>query len=242
MMAISDEGVMQLNIFKSEAWQLIAKADAMCWLILLGLFITSVVCVAIIVYKYRAFMRERKSLDALMKKMKDVRSFTDLVAVSKEYADGIGGRFLVTSLTELKALLDISAKKTGDGNPVLSDREIAILEGEMSGALAHLVSELEVYLPFLSTSAVAAPLVGLFGTIWGLIHSFMDISREKSADIATVAPGLAEALIVTLAGLVVAIPSLIAFHFFASRVRKFDHHLNDIGDRFLNIVKYTFTR
>lgn len=235
---------MSLNIFKTEAWQLIAKADMMCWLILTGLFIASIFCIAIIIYKCILFRREQIALDSLRKAIKNIHSFSDLVAVSKEHKDGMGGAFLIAALTELKALLDMAGKREmgSEGSTMLSDREISILEGEMVGILGHIISEQEVYLPFLSTSAVAAPLIGLFGTIWGLIHSFMDISREKSADIATVAPGLAEALIVTLAGLIVAIPALIAFHFFASRIRKFDHHLNDIGDRFLNIVKYTFTK
>ncbi len=238
---------MNFNIFKTAAWHLIAQSDPMCWMILLGLFITSVFCIAIIAFKYFAFRAERRSLDALVQRMKTVRTFTDLIAVSKDFREGLGGRFLLSALSELKAILDVAAKKRSAGSPedtspTLSDREIAILESEMVTLAGQLIIEQEVYLPVLSTSAVAAPLVGLFGTIWGLIHSFIDISREKSADIATVAPGLAEALIVTLGGLVVAIPSLIAFHYFASQVRQIDHQLNDLGDRFLNIIKQTFVK
>jgi biopolymer transport protein TolQ len=172
--------------------------------------------------------------------MQTVRSFADLVAVGKECHDGhayqgIGGSFLTTALSELKILLD-------EKNPVLTDRDIAILESELIRSVGDLITRQEEYLPVLSTSAMAAPLVGLFGTIWGLIHAFIDISQEKSADIATVAPGLAEALIVTLGGLAVAIPALISFHYFATKVRSFDHQLNDIGDRFLNIIKQTFVK
>ena len=71
----------------------------------------------------------------------------------------------------------------------------------------------ESYLPFLSTSAAVAPLLGLFGTVWGLIHAFMRISEKQVADITTVAPGIAEALVTTLAGLFVAIPALIMFNY-----------------------------
>lgn len=238
---------MHFNIFKTAAWQLIMQSDPMCWFILLSLFITSIFCVAIIALKYFSFRTERRSLEALAQRMKSVRSFTDLIAVSKEFRDGLGGRFLLSALSELKVLLDAAAKKksqgvTEDVAPTLSDRDIDILETELVGISGQLIVQQETYLPVLSTSAVAAPLVGLFGTIWGLINSFIDISREKSADIATVAPGLAEALIVTLGGLVVAIPALIAFHYFASQVRQFDHQLNDLGDRFLNIIKQTFVK
>jgi biopolymer transport protein TolQ len=238
---------MHFNIFKTVAWQLIIQSDPMCWFILLALFTTSVFCIAITAFKYFLFRAEHRKFEALTQRMKAVRSFTDLINASKEFRDGVGGRFLLVALSELKILLDAAGKKkqaavSDDATPHLSDRDIVILESELVSAAGRLVIELEAYMPILSTSAVTAPLVGLFGTIWGLIHSFIDISQEKSADIATVAPGLAEALIVTLAGLIVAIPSLIAFHYFATHVRKFEHQLNDLGDRFLNIAKQTFIK
>lgn len=238
---------MHFNIFKTAAWQLIIQSDPMCWIILLGLFITSVFCVAIIAFKYFSYRTERRKFEALMKRMKTVRTFPDLIAVSKEFREGMGGRFLLLALGELKSLLDVASKRKSPGSPedatpALLDREIAVLESELVTIVGQLIAEQETYLTVLSTSAVTAPLVGLFGTIWGLIHSFIDISQEKSADIATVAPGLAEALIVTLGGLLVAIPSLVAFHYCAAQVRHFDHQLNDLGDRFMNIIKQTFVK
>lgn len=238
---------MHFNIFKTAAWQLIIQSDPMCWAILLGLFVASVFCVAIIAFKYFTYRTERRKLELLMQRMRTVRTFTDLIAVSKELREGIGGRFLLSALGELKALLDVASKRKpsgapDDAAPALLDREISVLESELVTIAGQLIAEQETYLPVLSTCAVTAPLVGLFGTIWGLIHSFIDISQEKSADIATVAPGLAEALIVTLGGLVVAIPSLIAFHYCAAQVRLFDRQLNDLGDRFMNIIKQTFVK
>lgn len=238
---------MHFNIFNTAAWQLIRQADPMSWFILTCLFITSVFCVAIVAFKYYSFRIERRKFAALAIRMKTVRSFSDLIAVSKEFRDGLCGRFLLESLGELKHLLDAASKRTHSGSsdeavPVLSDRDLDILESELVRSIAALIVEQEAYLPVLSTSAIAAPLVGLFGTIWGLIHSFIDISQEKSADIATVAPGLSEALIVTLGGLAVAIPAVIAFHYFATNVRKFEHQLNDLGDRFLNVIKQSFMK
>jgi len=238
---------MHFNIFKTAAWQLIVQADPMCWIILLGLFATSVFCVAIIAFKYFSFRAERRKLEALVLRMKTVRSFTDLIAVSKEYREGIGGTFLLSALSELKLLLDCASKRqhvgtSEEATPVLAEIDVDVLENGLVQSVSDLIAEQETYLPVLSTSAAAAPLVGLFGTIWGLIHAFIDISQEKSADIATVAPGLAEALIVTLGGLVVAIPALIFFHYFATKVRSFEHKLNDLGDRFLIVVKQTFVK
>jgi biopolymer transport protein ExbB len=64
----------------------------------------------------------------------------------------------------------------------------------------------------LSTTASVAPLLGLFGTVWGLVHAFMNIAATQSADITAVAPGIAEALITTIAGLLVAIPALVMYN------------------------------
>lgn len=238
---------MHFNIFKTAAWQLILQADVMCWILLLGLFVASVFCIAIIAFKFAAFRSERRFLDMLIQRMRSVRTFTDLIAVSKECRDGIGGRLLISGLTELKDMLDAASKKKNgapgeETNSSLRPNDIEILERVLGQEIDGLIMEQESYLPVLSTSAAVGPLIGLFGTIWGLIHSFIDISQEKSADIATVAPGLAEVLMTTLGGLVVAIPALIAFHYFASQVRKFDYQLNQLGDNFLSIVKQTFVK
>ena len=102
--------------------------------------------------------------------------------------------------------------------------------------------ESETYLPILGTSAAASPLVGLFGTVWGLIHAFVNISQEKSADIAVVAPGIAEALTTTLAGLIVAIPAMIAFNYFSNELRKQEQQLSHLTDRYLSILKQTYLK
>ena len=75
-----------------------------------------------------------------------------------------------------------------------------------------MVREQERYLPLFSTSAEAAPLIGLFGTVWGIMNSFMAIAASKNTSLAVVAPGIAEALLATAIGLFAAIPALIAYN------------------------------
>jgi biopolymer transport protein TolQ len=240
---------MQFSIFKSTAWQLIARADWLCWLILLGLFALSVFCVAIMAFKYLSFRRQKKHLEILLSRLKNIHSFNDLISISKEFKDSIGGFLLFSGLTELKSLLDINSKKrvvnkedADEVLPYISDKDLEYLKLSLDQETGNILMDLESYLPVLSTSAAAAPLIGLFGTIWGLIRSFVDISQDKSTEIATVAPGLAEALVATLAGLIVAIPALIAFHYFAYQVRKFDYNLSILQEKFLGIVKQTFVK
>ncbi|HXW85894.1 MAG TPA: MotA/TolQ/ExbB proton channel family protein [Candidatus Bathyarchaeia archaeon] len=89
-----------------------------------------------------------------------------------------------------------------------------------------------------TTSAAVAPLLGLFGTVWGLVHSFMSIAQTQAADIVAVAPGIAEALITTLAGLVVAIPALIMANYLQVQVRALEQYLILLADEVVRIHVY----
>jgi len=98
----------------------------------------------------------------------------------------------------------------------------------------------ESYLWILSTSAAAATLLGLFGTVWGLIHAFLRISQKQSADIVTVAPGIAEALMTTLVGLIVAIPALILFNYLSVQVRRMEGYYMEIAAEFCRVLQTLF--
>src|SRR5690606_39141859 len=104
--------------------------------------------------------------------------------------------------------------------PYLSSYDWQHIERNIDQLVDDVLTHEESYLPVLSTSAAIAPLLGLLGTTWGLVHSFMRISEKQTADIATVAPGIAEALVTTFAGLVVAIPALIMYNYLVVQVRK----------------------
>lgn len=232
---------MHFNIFKSTAWQLIMQSDWVCSFILLGLFALSIFCVAIIIYKTIILRRHMQQLNALLKRIKWSSKFQDIVAASKDNQDGIGGEFLQTTLGELKIILEKHAKNNlVTPSKSINSEEIEILEDSIQQEISKIMEEEESYFTVLYTSASASPLIGLFGTIWGLIHSFIDIAQEKSADITTVAPGLAEALITTLAGLIVAIPALMAYHYLTRQTHKIEFALYELGDRFIRILRQTF--
>jgi biopolymer transport protein TolQ len=95
-------------------------------------------------------------------------------------------------------------------------------------------ARLERYLTFLATTGSITPFIGLFGTVWGIMNAFMGIGRIGSASLAVVAPGIAEALIATAAGLAAAIPAVVAYNYYLSRTRRniivmedFSHELID---------------
>jgi biopolymer transport protein TolQ len=97
------------------------------------------------------------------------------------------------------------------------------------------------WLPFLATTAAASPFIGLFGTVWGIMVAFRDIGLSGSTSIVAVAPGIAEALINTAAGLGAAIPALIGYNYFGQRVRGIRARLDDFILEFLNLAERNFT-
>jgi TolQ protein len=89
------------------------------------------------------------------------------------------------------------------------------IERSMRVQLGHIMRRLEQRLPFLATVGSAAPFVGLFGTVWGIMHSFTSIAKSHDTSLAVVAPGIAEALLATAIGLAAAIPAVMAYNKFA---------------------------
>jgi biopolymer transport protein TolQ len=121
--------------------------------------------------------------------------------------------------------------------PSLTSRSYEIMQYHIDQMVENVVAEEESYLPILATSAAVAPLLGLFGTVWGLIHAFIRISEKQAADITVIAPGIAEALITTLAGLIVAIPALVLYNYLVIRVRQLEGQIIHLADRLMFIVQ-----
>jgi biopolymer transport protein TolQ len=99
----------------------------------------------------------------------------------------------------------------------------------MQLASADQVRRVEKYMPWLATTASVSPFIGLFGTVWGVMDAFSGLGTAGAASLRAVAPGIAEALITTAAGLFAAIPAVIAYNYFVSRVR-------DLGARMDNFA------
>jgi biopolymer transport protein TolQ len=114
------------------------------------------------------------------------------------------------------------------------------VERALKRAAASEVTHLEALVPFLGTTASAAPFVGLFGTVWGIMRAFHDIYRMGNANLATVARPISEALIATAVGLFAAIPAVVAYNFFVSKIRVLDSEMTNFSSDFLNIVRRHF--
>jgi biopolymer transport protein TolQ len=96
---------------------------------------------------------------------------------------------------------------------------------------------LEQGLPFLASVGSVSPYIGLFGTVWGIMHAFTGLANIQQATLASVAPGIAEALVATAIGLFAAIPAVIAYNRFATHVDQMAGRLDAFGEEFSNILQ-----
>jgi len=115
--------------------------------------------------------------------------------------------------------------------------QIKGLERLLRGGIQDEIIQQERYLPFLATIGGVTPFIGLFGTVWGIIDAFAEIGRSGTANIAAVAPGVAEALITTAAGLATAIPAVIAYNFFVGKLRRMESQMEVFSAELINLVE-----
>jgi biopolymer transport protein TolQ len=128
---------------------------------------------------------------------------------------------------------DASAPETHIG-------DIESIERALSRARTMAVTEMENKVPFLATTASSAPFIGLFGTVWGIMNSFRNIGAKGAANLATVAPGIAEALVATAIGLVAAIPAVMGYNYLSRRIRVISAEMETFTNDFLNIIRRRF--
>lgn len=107
----------------------------------------------------------------------------------------------------------------------------------MRVALSREVDSLEAHLPFMATVGSISPYIGLFGTVWGIMNSFIGLGSVQQATLAMVAPGIAEALIATAMGLFAAIPAVMAFNRFSHKVEKLENSYGNFMEEFASILQ-----
>ena len=125
------------------------------------------------------------------------------------------------------------SKELGNASEIVVDNVRRALRQGVASELARLQNSLSV----LATTANTAPFIGLFGTVWGIMHSFHAIGMLKTASLATVAPGISEALVATAIGLGVAVPATVGFNIFTGKLSQIDTLLVNFAGFFLNRVQ-----
>ncbi len=120
-------------------------------------------------------------------------------------------------------------------------RSMEAVERSLQRASVVEMGRLERNLGILATVAAVSPFIGLFGTVWGIIDAFRGIGATGNANLATVAPGISEALVATAIGLVAAVPALMAYNFFQGQLKQFQTELDDFSLEFISLSERNFT-
>ncbi|MEO0545482.1 MAG: protein TolQ [Pseudomonadota bacterium] len=197
-------------------------------LVMIGLVLASVWCWAIIIDKSLLFSRTKRQMNQFEQVFWSGQSLEDLYrTLSERPPNGMGALF-VAAMGEWKRSFERNAR-----SPIgLQTR----LDKVLDVSLAREMERLEKSLLFLATLGSAAPFVGLFGTVVGIMTSFQAIAGSKSTNLAVVAPGIAEALLATALGLLAAIPAVIAYNKLSADAAKISTRLEGFADEFSAIL------
>jgi biopolymer transport protein TolQ len=137
---------------------------------------------------------------------------------------------------------ELQSQVTGTGNPTPQKlKSLQAVTVSMQLAATEEVRRVEKGMSWLATTAGVAPFIGLFGTVWGIIDAFSGLSTAGGASLRAVAPGIAEALVTTAAGLFAAIPALIAYNHFLQNIRDLAQRLDTFALEFAAQIEKTFT-
>ncbi|PYN95795.1 MAG: protein TolQ [Candidatus Rokuibacteriota bacterium] len=209
---------------------LVLSAGPVAKTVLLVLLGFSVVSWALIVEKWWQFRRVKRQTLAFIKVYREGRRGAAVLAAVKKYRDSPLAQLYAAAYQEVAGIED-SLDDVDEGSV-----GVEIAQRAMRRAAGHEVSRLERYLPFLATTASAAPFIGLFGTVWGIMAAFHGIGQQGSASLAVVAPGISEALIATAFGLGAAIPAVMGYNYFVNRVKHWASEMDGFALDVLNLL------
>ena len=219
-------------------FHMLSNAGPMVKLVLLLLFFFSITSWAIIFIKYRYVRRAYRESVIFTDIFWQCRNLTDAFAKAKLMGESPVARVFMAGYLEIKK--SSSMEDAGEVEGEQAPPAIHVVTGVKRALRRSINAEirrLTQLVPFLATAGNTAPFIGLFGTVWGIMDTFHGIGVSGSASLAVVAPGISEALVATAAGLLVAIPSVIAYNFFSDRIRVLNSELQSFSSDLLNIIE-----
>lgn len=209
---------LELSVFK-----LIVDASLFTKLILFTLLLLSIISWSIIFNKYFFLNRYKKEFSRFLRVLINQGEVNYIEESCEEFSRG--------TVKTIPIVLQRLIRSKRQGQSVLS------AEAVMNNAAMHEMGRLQSGMGILASAANISPLIGLLGTVWGIMYSFLNIGQQGSASIAVVAPGIAEALITTIVGLCVAIPAMTAHNLLMVTINKVMDSIDRVNEYVLSIDK-----
>jgi biopolymer transport protein TolQ len=211
---------------------LIEQSGPVAKAVLLVLLAASIVSWAVIAVKWRALRSAHRENAQFLNLFWNGKSIEDIFNNSDRFQRSPVALVFRSGVKELRKLTS-----AGTEPRPLDELGIDNVGRALARASTVEVAALEKHVGWLATTASAAPFIGLFGTVWGIMNSFQGIGASGSANLAVVAPGISEALITTATGIFAAIPAVIAYNHFAAQIRRIAADMDCFAQDFLNIVQ-----
>ena len=208
--------------------------------VLVILIIFSLASWSVILGKWRELGAARQASDRFLKVFREVSRLNEAAATASKYRASPLAAMFQAGYSELEAQIR-SIRRDGDPEGSFKLKSIAGIERALERGMGAELERLQRALPMLATTASVTPFIGLFGTVWGIMNTFHAIGVTGSTSIVTVAPGIAEALVNTAAGLLAAIPAVVAYNHLLAKVRVLHRRMGDFSLEFLNLVERNFT-
>lgn len=228
---------------QQDLLELVARSSPVSKIVLGVLILFSITSWAIILYKLWTLGRAERQSSAFLDVFRRSSKFSEVQAVTGTLGESPLVGVFQAGYAELNTQLR-AAGATGT-NPGVATRaglkSLQALDRALLRAATVEVNKLESRLTFLATTASITPYIGLFGTVWGIMGSFQGIGATGSTNLGVVAPGIAEALIATAAGLFAAIPAVYFYNHLTGRVKLLASDMDDFALEFLNISERNFT-
>jgi biopolymer transport protein TolQ len=209
-------------------------------LVMLTLLIFSLVSWTIVIMKARLYKKVRLDSEDFIETFWSSSNLNEAFTAAAEFAYSPQASVFVAGFRELEKINKIRNRKDGGQTSDTLDMQLATMDNlkrSIRKAASQKLNQLGSSLPFLATTGSAAPFIGLFGTVWGIMASFHDIGQRGSASLAVVAPGISEALVATAAGLAVAIPAVIFYNYYSNKLDEIDAEIANFSTDFLNLVE-----
>lgn len=202
--------------------------------LLLVLIVMSIVSWAIIFKKRKLFAQVREDNEKFLDLFWSAASLDQVTNKLERHSESPLSRIFKLGFSELERVQRKNSQSMGSG---IENVERSLRKGQDQE-----ISSLEEKMQFLATTGSTAPFIGLLGTVVGIMNSFRAISNAGSASLATVAPGISEALFATAVGLFAAIPAVMAYNYLLNEVRKQENEMNTFISDFLNIARFQQTK
>jgi biopolymer transport protein TolQ len=223
---------------------IITKSTVINQAVLAVLLVLSVASWAIILSKTLSYRKVEKQTARFLEVFRKSSKFSEVNAVCATLPDSPLVGIFQSGYAELNAQFRLAAPSSalsGESAPRPTLKSLPAVDRALLRAATAEINKLEKRVPFLATVASVAPFIGLFGTVVGITIAFQRIGTTGSTNLAVVGPSISEALIATAAGLFAAIPAVLAYNHFGTRMKIFAAEMDDFSLEFLNIAERNFT-